>query len=83
MAGDVLQSSLFVYSDDESDYMKIASAYDIPARRVMTREELAKAIDEMIATDGPFLLEACVEEEGNVMPMTPPGSSVNQMLLEC
>jgi len=31
------------------DYMKIASAYDIPARRVMTREELAKAIDEMIA----------------------------------
>ena len=65
------------------DYMKIASAYDIPARRVMTREELAKAIDEMIATDGPFLLEACVEEEGNVMPMTPPGGSVNQMLLEC
>ena len=49
----------------------------------MTREELAKAIDEMIATDGPFLLEACVEEEGNVMPMTPPGGSVNQMLLEC
>ena len=65
------------------DYMKIASAYDIPARRVMTREELAKAIDEMIATDGPFLLEVCVEEEGNVMPMTPPGGSVNQMLLEC
>lgn len=55
------------------DYMKIASAYDIPARRVMTREELAKAIEEMIVTDGPFLLEACVEEEGNVMPMTPPG----------
>lgn len=37
----------------------------------------------MIATDGPFLLEACVEEEGNVMPMTPPGGSVNQILLEC
>ena len=65
------------------DYMKIASAYEIPARRVFTREELAKAIGEMIATDGPFLLEACVEEEGNVMPMTPPGGSVNQMLLEC
>ena len=65
------------------DYMKIASAYEIPARRVFTREELGKAIGEMIATDGPFLLEACVEEEGNVMPMTPPGGSVNQMLLEC
>ena len=30
------------------DYMKIASAYDIPARRVMTREELAKAITDEI-----------------------------------
>jgi len=67
----------------ESDYIKIASAYDIPAKRVFTREELADAIDEMIATDGPFLLEACVIEEGNVLPMTPPGGSVNQMLLEC
>lgn len=63
--------------------MKIASAYDIPARRVLAREDLKKAIDEMIAADGPFLLEACVVEEGNVLPMTPPGGSVNQMLLEC
>lgn len=65
------------------DYMKIASAYDIPSKRVFTREELKVAIDEMLATDGPYLLEACVIEEGNVLPMTPPGGSVNQMLLEC
>ena len=65
------------------DYMKIASAYDIPSKRVYSREELKVAIDEMLATDGPFLLEACVIEEGNVLPMTPPGGSVNQMLLEC
>ena len=65
------------------DYMKIASAYDIPSRRVTSREELKGAIEEMLATDGPFLLEACVIEEGNVLPMTPPGGSVNQMLLEC
>lgn len=65
------------------DYMKIASAYEIPSKRVFTREELKEAIKEMLATDGPFLLEACVVEEGNVLPMTPPGGSVNQMLLEC
>lgn len=35
------------------DYMKIASAYEFRARRVFTREELTKAIGEMIATDGP------------------------------
>ena len=65
------------------DYMKIAAAYDIPARRVIDRADLQGAIDEMLATDGPFLLEACVVEEGNVLPMTPPGKSVNEMLLEC
>ena len=65
------------------DYMQIAAAYGIPSRRVMQREDLAEAIREMLVSDGPFLLEACVEEEGNVMPMTPPGGSVNQMLLEC
>ena len=65
------------------DYLQIAAAYGIPARRVMTREELREAVNEMLSTDGPFLLEACVVEEGNVLPMTPPGGSVNQMLLEC
>ena len=65
------------------DYIKIASAYDIPGKRVKTREELDEAIKEMLATDGAYLLEACVIEEGNVLPMTPPGGSVNQMLLEC
>ena len=65
------------------DYMQIASAYGIPSRRVIERRELKEAIREMLAADGPFLLEACVIEEGNVMPMTPPGGTVNEMLLEC
>ena len=64
------------------DYMQIASAYGIASRRVMEREELAAGIEEMLKTDGPFLLEVCVIEEGNVLPMTPPGSSVNYMMLD-
>lgn len=65
------------------DYMQIASAYGIASRRVMGREELNDGIQEMLSTDGAFLLEVCVIEEGNVLPMTPPGSSVNYMLMEC
>ena len=65
------------------DYQQIVSAYGIPSRRVMKREDLEEAIQEMLTTDGPFFLEACVVEEGNVLPMTLPGNSVNQMLLEC
>ena len=65
------------------DYMQIASAYGIASRRVMSREELNDGIQEMLSTDSPFLLEVCVVEEGNVLPITPPGSSVNYMLMEC
>ncbi len=65
------------------DYMKIAAAYEIPHRRVIERTDLQGAIREMLDTDGPFLLEVCVVEEGNVLPMTPLGGTVNQMLLEC
>ena len=65
------------------DYMQIAAAYEIPARRVIERADLQDAIWEMLETKGPFLLEVCVIEEGNVLPMTPPGYSVNDMLLKC
>lgn len=65
------------------DYIQIAAAYGIPSRRVMDRSELNDAIREMLETDGPFLLETCVVEEGKVLPMTPPGSPVNYMLLDC
>ena len=63
------------------DYMQIASAYGIPSRRVMERSQLPEAVEQMLTTDGPFLLEVCVKEEGNVLPMTPPGKTISDMLL--
>ncbi len=65
------------------DFQVLASAYGIPSRRVIDRQDLADAVKEMLQTDGPFLLEACVAEEGNVMPMTPPGNPIDNMLMEC
>lgn len=64
------------------DYPAIASGYGIAARRVTKREDLDVAIGEMLRTAGPFLLEACVEEEADVLPMTPPGSAIDNMILE-
>ena len=64
------------------DYMKIAEAYGIPAQRVMKREDLANAVNQMLTTDGPFILEAVVTEEENVLPMTPPGSAISEIMLE-
>lgn len=64
------------------DYEKIAAGYGIPCRTVVERVDLDEAIKEMLETDGPFLLQCAVKEEDNVLPMTPPGGSVDEMLLE-
>ena len=68
---------------DNPDFQILSSAYGIPSKRVIDRKDLMPAVEEMMAEDGPFFLEACVAEEGNVMPMIPPGGTVDNMLMEC
>ncbi len=63
------------------DYEKIAQAYDIPVRTVTDRADLDEAIRKMVGTPGPFLLQAAVMEEDNVMPMCCPGHDVDDMIL--
>lgn len=64
------------------DYEKIAEAYDIPVLTVTDRNLLDEAIDTMLQTPGPFLLQAAVLEEDNVLPMCCPGHDVDDMMLE-
>ncbi|MDO4159186.1 MAG: biosynthetic-type acetolactate synthase large subunit [Prevotellaceae bacterium] len=64
------------------DYGKISEGYGIPYAFVSDRKDLKAAVEKMLATDGPFLLECAVKEEDNILPMTPPGCSVDEMLLE-
>ncbi len=64
------------------DYELIAQAYGIPVQTVTDREKLDEAIGEMLATPGPYLLQCAVLEEDDVLPMTPPGANVDEMLLE-
>ena len=68
---------------ENPDFQVLSSAYGIPSRRVIERSGLKDAVEEMLSTDGPFFLEVCVAEEGNVMPMTPPGHPIDNMLMEC
>ena len=62
------------------NFVKIGEAYDIPSRKVETREELESAIEDMLATKGPYLLDVQVEAKGMVYPMTPSGTCVTNIL---
>ena len=64
------------------DFVKIAEGYGIKANRVSERENLANALAEMMASDESYFLEVKVEQEGNVFPMIPTGSSVSEIRLK-
>ena len=64
------------------DFVAIAKGYYLNAKRVTKREELASAVEEMIASKEPYFLEVCVEKEDNVFPMVPSGASVSDIRLE-
>ena len=63
------------------DFIKIADAYGIKGQKVVDRKDLDKAIQEMLAHDGAYLLEVEVETKGMVYPMVPAGGSVSDIIL--
>ena len=62
------------------DFIKIAEAHGIPARRVTTPEEVQNAIDFAQQTAGPVLVEFKVEKEEAVYPMVPAGADLDAMI---
>ena len=62
-------------------YEAIAQGYGIAYQAVVDRKDLAAAVQKMLTTDGPFILECAIMEEDNVLPMTPPGKNVDDMML--
>lgn len=67
---------------ENPDFVMIAEAFRIPARKVEKREEVEGAIREMLAAKGPYFLEAVVGKEDCVFPMVPAGGCVSDVLLE-
>jgi acetolactate synthase-1/2/3 large subunit len=64
------------------DFVKLAEAYSIPARKVEVRDDLQDALKEMLDAKTPYFLEVVVGKEDNVFPMVPAGAGVSDVLLE-
>ena len=62
-------------------YELIAKGYGIPYTAVVDRKDLKSAIEKMLSTAGPFILECAILEDDDILPMTPPGKSVDEMML--
>jgi acetolactate synthase-1/2/3 large subunit len=64
------------------NFTKIAEGFGVPARKIVRREELEQALKELLASDGPGVLEVEVQQEGNIFPMVPAGGTVSEIRLE-
>ncbi|RMF47269.1 MAG: biosynthetic-type acetolactate synthase large subunit [Anaerolineae bacterium] len=62
------------------DFVKLAEAHGVPARRVTEPAQVQEAIAWARQTPGPVLLEFQVEKEEAVFPMVPAGASLENML---
>lgn len=63
------------------DFVKLAGAYGIKARKVTSLSELHAAIKEQMKSKESYLLEVVVAKEDNVFPMVAPGESVSNIRL--
>src|SRR5690554_2852447 len=63
------------------DFVALAQAYSITAKKIEAREVLKETLLEMLNHKGSFLLEVMVAKEENVFPMITTGASVSEVRL--
>lgn len=62
------------------DFVQLAKAFGVKGMVITERAELADAVAEMLAHDGPVLVDAQVTKNENCYPMVAPGKSNAQMI---
>lgn len=62
------------------DFVKLAEAHHVPARRVTQPEEVQEVLRWARQIQGPAVIEFVVEREDAVYPMVPPGAALHEML---
>lgn len=67
---------------ENPDFVRLAEAYRIAARKVADRSQLKSTMKEWLQSPGPSFLEVVVGREDNVFPMVPAGAGVGEVLLE-
>lgn len=62
--------------------LKFAEACGVPAARVTKKEDLRAAIQKMLDTPGPYLLDVIVPHQEHVLPMIPSGGAFKDVINE-
>jgi acetolactate synthase-1/2/3 large subunit len=63
------------------DFVTIAKGFGCGGAFVKNKADLSAALDEMLAYDGPFVLDVQVPYQEHVLPMIPSGATVRDMIV--
>lgn len=70
----------FTELDANPDFVKLADAYGWQAMRIEHPDQVDGALDTMLASDGPFLLDVIIPTEQTVYPMVAPGAALDDII---
>lgn len=62
------------------DYVAMAKGFNVPCERVMFRKDLKPAIERMLASDQPYVLDVIVPYTEHVLPFIPANHTVADMI---
>ena len=65
-----------------TDFVKLAEAFGAPAERVISVADFDEALGRAFAAEGPYLIECMIDKDEFVLPMLPPGGSMDDMITE-
>ncbi|MFM5127748.1 acetolactate synthase 2 catalytic subunit [Aeromonas veronii] len=65
---------------DNPDFVALAAAFGIPGETITCKEQIAGALDRLLASESAYLLHVAISEEENVWPLVPPGVANHQMM---
>jgi acetolactate synthase-1/2/3 large subunit len=64
------------------DYITIAKGFNVPCERVMFKKDLRAAMERMLASKEPYLLDVITPYTEHVLPFIPAGKTVAEMIYE-
>ncbi len=67
-------------SNRQTDFVKLAQAFGADGYRATTEAELREAFDKAFSTDGPVVVECMIGKDEFVLPMVPPGGSMDDLI---
>lgn len=67
--------------DRKTDFVRLAEAFGAEGCRALTLEELDRALEKAFACKGPYLIDCAIDKDEFVLPMLPPGGSMDDIIV--